>query len=60
MLFTLLGVAGMRTSLAAQVSGTTTPPEGALCGIFSIADNKYVLFSQGNLQYNGTIRCRER
>ena len=27
-------------------------PEGAIDGLFSVSENKYVYFSKGNLQYN--------
>ncbi|MGM9810119.1 MAG: hypothetical protein ACI30J_04540 [Paludibacteraceae bacterium] len=51
MLFALLGIAGMSTSLAAQES-----PESFLGGLFSVSADKQVRFSKGNLQctINGT------
>ena len=51
MLIALLGIAGMRTSLAAQES-----PESFLGGLFSVSADKQVRFSKGNLRctINGT------
>ena len=51
MLFALLGIAGISTSLAAQES-----PESFLGGLFSVSADKQVRFSKGNLQctINGT------
>lgn len=35
-------------------TGVTLLPEGALCGSISISENKRIVFSQGNLQYQAS------